>query len=315
MIEHLTCKRLKHPIWRNPVLNEKNYDVVLMGAYTKDTIISPGGKRVIDGGGFNYGVHVTARMGLKVAAITRMAEEDFHVAEELKKTGADVYATASEHSTCLTLEYKTANVDERTLYVTSTAGSFTADQIEGITAQAFVIGPSIRGEVPVALIDEIKKRNRFISIDVQGYVRVIREDGALVYAPWPEKEAVLARADVLKTDAVEAEFLTGASDIHQAARILADQGAKEVVLTHRHGLLVFDGRTFYEAGFYPRQLVGRSGRGDTVISSYMAKRITASPAEATIWAAAAVSVKMEAEGPFKRDIRDVEELIRRKYRV
>jgi sugar/nucleoside kinase (ribokinase family) len=297
------------------VLNEKNYDVVLMGAYTKDTIISPGGKRVIDGGGFNYGVHVTARMGLKVAAITRMAEEDFHVAEELKKTGADVYATASEHSTCLTLEYKTANVDERTLYVTSTAGSFTADQIEGITAQAFVIGPSIRGEVPVVLIDEIKKRNRFISIDVQGYVRVIREDGALVYAPWPEKEAVLARADVLKTDAVEAEFLTGASDIHQAARILADQGAKEVVLTHRHGLLVFDGRTFYEAGFYPRQLVGRSGRGDTVISSYMAKRITASPAEATIWAAAAVSVKMEAEGPFKRDIRDVEELIRRKYRV
>jgi sugar/nucleoside kinase (ribokinase family) len=201
------------------------------------------------------------------------------------------------------LEYKTANVDERTLYVTSTAGSFTTDQVEGISARAFVIGPSIRGEVPVALIDEIKKRNHFISIDVQGYVRVIREDG------------VLARADVLKTDAVEAEFLTGASDIHRAARILADQGAKEVVLTHRHGLLVFDGRTFYEAGFYPRQPVGRSGRGDTVISSYMAKRITASSAEATIWAAAAVSVKMEAEGPFKRDIRDVEELIRRKYRA
>jgi sugar/nucleoside kinase (ribokinase family) len=296
-------------------MNEKNYDVVLMGAYTKDTIISPAGKRVVDGGGFNHGAHIAVRMGLKVAAITRMAEEDFHVAEELKKTGADVYATASEHSTRLTLEYKTANVDERTLYVTSTAGSFTTDQVEGISARAFVIGPSIRGEVPVTLIDEIKKRNHFISIDVQGYVRVIREDGVLVYAPWPEKEAVLARADVLKTDAVEAEFLTGTSDIHRAARILADQGAKEVVLTHRHGLLVFDGRTFYEAGFYPRQLVGRSGRGDTVISSYMAKRITASPAEATIWAAAAVSVKMEAEGPFKRDIRDVEELIRRKYRV
>jgi hypothetical protein len=52
----------------------------------------------------------------------------------------------------------------------------------------------------------------------------------------------------------------------------------------------------------------------TVISSYMAKRITASPAEATIWAAAAVSIKMEAEGPFKRDIRDVEALIQQKYR-
>jgi sugar/nucleoside kinase (ribokinase family) len=297
------------------VINEKNYDLVLLGAYTKDTIISHAGKRVVDGGGFNYGAHMATKMGLNVAAITRLAGEDFYVAEELKKTGAAVYASVSEHSTCLTLEYKTANVDERTLYVTTTAGSFTADQIEGITAKAFVIGPSIRGEVPVALIDAIKKRNHFISIDVQGYIRVIRADGVLVYAPWPEKEAVLGRADVLKTDAVEAEFLTGTSDIHRAARILADLGAKEVVLTHRDGLLVYDGHAFYEAGFHPRKLVGRSGRGDTVIASYMAKRITASPAEATIWAAAAVSIKMEAEGPFKRDIRDVEELIRRKYRA
>jgi sugar/nucleoside kinase (ribokinase family) len=295
-------------------LNEKNYDVVLLGAYTKDAIISPTGKRMVDGGGFNYGIHITAKMGLKVAAITRMAEEDFHVAEELKKTGADVYATASEHSTCLTLEYKTANVDERTLYVTSTAGSFTTDQVKGITAKAFVIGPSIRGEVPVTVIDQIKKENRFISIDVQGYIRIIREDGVLIYAPWPEKEAVLTRADVLKTDAVEAEYLTGTPDIRQAARILADLGPKEVVLTHRDGLLVYDGQNYYEAEFYPRRLVGRSGRGDTVISSYMAKRIAASPAEATIWAAAAASIKMEAEGPFKRDIRDVEELIRQKYR-
>jgi sugar/nucleoside kinase (ribokinase family) len=295
-------------------MNGQNYDVVLLGAYTKDTIISPVGKRVVDGGGFNYGTHVVAKMGLKVAAITRLAREDFHVVQELEKTGAAVFAAVSEHSTCLTLEYKTANVDERTLYVTTTAGSFSADQVAGITAKAFVIGPSVRGEVPVAIIDAIKTNNHFISIDVQGYIRVIREDGVLVYAPWPEKEAVLSRADVVKTDAVEAEFLTGTADMHRAARILTEMGAKEVVLTHRDGLLVYDGRKYYEAGFYPRQLVGRSGRGDTVISSYMARRITAPPAEATIWAAAAVSIKMEAEGPFKRDIRDVEELIRQKYR-
>jgi sugar/nucleoside kinase (ribokinase family) len=292
---------------------QNSYDIVLLGAYTKDTIISPTGKRVVDGGGFNYGTNVTAKMGLKVAAITRLASEDFHLVEELKQTGADVYAVATDHSTCLTLEYKTTNVDQRVLYVTTTAGAFTEDQVAGITAKAFVIGPSIRGEVPVAVIDAIKKNNSFISIDVQGYIRVIREDGVLVYAPWPEKEAVLARADVLKTDAVEAEFLTGSADIHQAAQMLADLGPKEVVLTHRDGLLVYDGHHYYEAGFYPRQLVGRSGRGDTVIASYMAKRITASPAEATIWAAAAVSIKMEAEGPFKRDIRDVEALIRQKY--
>jgi sugar/nucleoside kinase (ribokinase family) len=291
----------------------QTYDIVLCGAYTKDTIISPAGKRLVDGGGFNYGCNITARMGLKVAAITRLAKEDYHVVDELRKI-VTVYDTPTPNSTCFTLEYPTTNPDQRIIRVTTNAGAFTPEEVRGISAKAFVITPSIRGEIPIETIDEIKKLNSFVSIDVQGYIRIIREDGVLINALWSEQEAVLARADVLKTDAVEAEFLTGAADIHQAAKILADLGPKEVVLTHRDGLLVYDGQNYYEAGFYPQQLIGRSGRGDTVISSYMAKRITAPPAEATIWAAAAVSIKMEAEGPFKRDIRDVEELIRQKYR-
>ena len=35
----------------------KNYDTVIFGNYTKDTIISATGTRYIDGGGFNYGAH------------------------------------------------------------------------------------------------------------------------------------------------------------------------------------------------------------------------------------------------------------------
>ena len=53
---------------------------------------------------------------------------------------------------------------------------------------------------------------------MQGYVRVVDRDGRLAYEPWPEQRAVLALVDVLKTDAVEAEFLTGETDIHAAAR-------------------------------------------------------------------------------------------------
>jgi hypothetical protein len=45
----------------------------------------------------------------------------------------------------------------------------------------------------------------------------------------------------------------------------------------------------------------------------MARRLSAPPQEAVIWAAALTSLKMDAEGPFRRDIRDVEALIRKKY--
>jgi len=41
--------------------------------------------------------------------------------------------------------------------------------------------------------------------------------------------------------------------------------------------------------------------------------LSASPQEATIWAAAVTSLKMEAEGPIKRTASEVEELIARMY--
>ena len=292
---------------------KKIYDIAFLGHYTKDTIVSAGGTRKVDGGAFNYGSHLAIRMGLRVAAITRLAREDFHVVEELKKLGVDVFAKATPQSTCLRLEYPTSNVDERIITITSSAGPFKPSEVRDITSKAFVIGASVRGEVTLEVIEELRKKATILSADVQGFIRIVHE-GKLVSKDWPEKEKVLAMVDVLKTDAVEAELLTGKSDIRVAAKIIADFGPKEVVITHCDGLLVYDGNHFYETRFYPKQLIGRSGRGDTCIGSYVARRLNASPPQAMIWAAAVTSLKMEAEGPFRRDIREVEELIQKKYR-
>lgn len=292
---------------------KKTYDIAFLGHYTQDTIVSAKGTRVVDGGAFNYGSHLAIRMGLRVAAITRLARKDFHVIEELRKLGVDVFAKTTPQSTCLRLEYPTSNVDERVIYITSSAGPFTPLEVKEITSKAFVIGASVRGEMALEVIEELRKKETILAVDAQGFIRIVHE-GKLVFRDWPEKEKVLAMVDVLKADAVEAELLTGKSDIRGAARIIADFGPKEVMITRSDGLLVYDGNHFYETKFYPRQLIGRSGRGDTCIASYTARRLNASPAEATIWAAAATSLKMEAEGPFRRDIREVEELIQKKYR-
>jgi sugar/nucleoside kinase (ribokinase family) len=82
------------------------------------------------------------------------------------------------------------------------------------------------------------------------------------------------------------------------------------VLTHRDGVLVLVDGEFHEAPFRPRQLIGRSGRGDTCIASYVAKRLSAPPREATFWAAAVTSLKLEAEGPIKRRMDEVEEIFK-----
>jgi len=129
-----------------------------------------------------------------------------------------------------------------------------------------------------------------------------------------EMQETLAYLDILKSDAVEAEYLTGETDIFKAAKFYAQLGPKEIVLTHKDGVLIYAEGQFHEVGFYPQQLNGRSGRGDTCIGTYVAMRLQKSPAEAGIWAAAVTSLKMENLGPFNRSIQEVEALIARKYR-
>jgi sugar/nucleoside kinase (ribokinase family) len=284
-----------------------DFDIAFVGHYTKDTIEYPQVTRVVDGGAFNYGAHVAARMGLRTAVVTRLAAEDRHVVEALARLGVTVMARESAASTNLRLVYPTANLDQRTIRMTSSAGAFTADDVADLRARAIAIGASVRGEVPDEIVAALAQRSELLAVDVQGFMRVVR-DGMLVHDDWPEKEAVLRRATVLKTDAVEAERLTGERDRVEAAKRLAAFGPREVLLTWNGGVLVWhDGRAD-EAPFVPDQVRGRSGRGDTCTSAYLSRRLTAPPEEAVAWAAAVTSLKLEAEGPFRRSLADVERL-------
>lgn len=288
------------------------YDVVCIGNYTRDTIITPSGTKYVDGGGMNYAAHAAAGLGLKTAVVTRLAKEDDRVVDKFTLSGIDCYPTFTPKSTLMCLEYPTADPDTRNLSVTATAGAITEKDVENLQMKAAVINSSLRGEVGLDVIGSLKKKNVFLAADMQGFVRVL-QGKSLVYAPWEEMKAILVCLDVLKSDAVEAEFLTGEKDIYKAAKIYAEMGPKEIVLTHRDGLLVYDDGKFYKMGFYPTQVSGRSGRGDTCIGSYVAMRLSKTPHEAGIWAAAVTSLKMEKLGPFDRPIRDVETLIRLKY--
>jgi len=133
-------------------LSNPTYDIVIIGNYTKDTIISPSGARQVDGGGFNYGAHVACMMGLKAAAVTRLSREDVRVVDSLTRLGVTVYPTYTSHSTELRLYYPTSNVDERVISVTHTAGAVTPDQVRGLESRAFLVNSSIQGEVDLAVI-------------------------------------------------------------------------------------------------------------------------------------------------------------------
>jgi sugar/nucleoside kinase (ribokinase family) len=291
----------------------QTFEFVAIGAYTKDTIVNRAGTRNVHGGGYSYAAHAACLADLKVGAITRLAAEDMGSTALLKSCGVNVIVHESASSTIMRLEYPTDNVDERILTVAGVADPFEPSHVQGIRAEAALVSASIRGEVSLDVVKALRSNARLLGLDVQGFVRIVSPGGQLKYERWPEQAQVLALVDVLKTDAVEAEFLTGETDIFTAAKKLAAFGPREIVLTHKDGLLVYANGVFHAQPFRPAELRGRSGRGDTCVGSYLSRRLRAEPADATRWAAAVTSLKLEAEGPVQRSAAEVEALIRRHY--
>lgn len=293
---------------------QKHYDVVFCGNYTKDTIITPGSTKYVDGGGMNYAAHAAQKLGAHTAVVTRLNKEDDRVVKAFEAAGIDCYPVYTPSSTLMTLEYKTHDVDQRNLYVKGTAGTITPSQLDGISAKAIVTNSSLRGEVELEFFEKMRERKDvLLSADVQGFIRVLHGE-SLVYEPWTEMEAILKHLDILKSDAVEAEYLTGEKDIEKAAQVFAKMGPREILLTHSKGLLLHVDGINHHYEFHAESMAGRSGRGDTCVGSYITKRLTLPPFEAGKWAAAVTSLKVEKLGVFDRSTILVEGFIQKYYR-
>ena len=286
-----------------------SYDITLIGNYTKDKIVTPREIKYVDGGGFNYGAHAAIALGAKTAAITRLKKEDKHVVDNLTNIGIDAFPTYTDCSTHIELIYPTDDFDERTLVMPKSAGSFSSEQFKDIKSKIFLVNASVRDEFKIQTLIDLEKKRSLIGIDLQGFIRTIDKKNILVYSLWNEKKEALELTHYLKADGVEAEFLTGESDLVAAAKVLKSFGPKEVIITHKNGVLVYDGKNIYQEPFILDKIVGRSGRGDTCGASYVYKRLSLEPKEAIKWAAAATSLKMESDTPLKNTYKEIEQRV------
>ena len=135
----------------------------------------------------------------------------------------------------------------------------------------------------------------------------------MAFHDWAEKKQYLPVIDYLKTDAAEAEILTGLTDRAEAAKLLHSWGAKEVLITHNTEVLAYDGVTTYTCPIKARNLSGRTGRGDTTFAGYINERLTADIPTALRFATALVSLKMETRGPFTGTRADVDAYLKEFY--
>lgn len=280
------------------------FDIVMIGNFAKDKLIVDGIEEIASGGGVYYGSVVVKRLGASVAVITRLHPDDFPRLEELRTEGVEVFATPAGGTSGIANYYQSSNMETRICKPIGFGGKYNLGEIPDLPTKVIILTPLFSGEVDLTILQALSKRAP-LGMDIQGFVRV-PVDNDLIYQPWADLAEGLKCITYLKVDRAEAEFLTGSSDLHEAALKLHSLGPKEVVITQTSGITVFADGNFHSAPFTSLSLAGRTGRGDTCFSTYITKRLTENPENACRWAGVVTSLKQEVQGAWKGTVADVE---------
>jgi sugar/nucleoside kinase (ribokinase family) len=282
------------------------YDIAMLGHVSKDVIVDHlGAETHLLGGAVVQSAAAAARSGARVLVVTKAAEDDRASLDFISRWGVDLIVGKSAATTSILNVFKTADHERRDTSLLSRADPFSAADLPvGVEASVIDLAGLFVGELPDSLIEELKPRGK-IAADAQGLLRRAEADRSMRFADWEGKRRYLPSLEFFKTDAAEAEILTGEKDREEAARILSSWGAKEVMVTHNTEVLVLAEGKIFRAPFTPANLSGRTGRGDTTFASYLARRLDHDPRESVRFAAALCSIKMEKPGPFSGSVEEV----------
>lgn len=293
----------------------KHYESVIIGHISMDNNIDHlGNGAFVCGGAVLYSSASAYALGHKVAAITRLAEKDSERLSEFTIPKEDVYAVWCENSTTMKNVYLTPDKERRNSSCLSVGTPFELSDIpNGISADIYHFAGLVYGDFPNEMIKECAKKGK-IAVDVQTCLRHVNTDtGEMYFEDWSDKKEMLPYIDFLKTDAAEAEIMTGTSDRYEAAKILYGLGTKEVLITHNTEVIAYDGEKIYSCPIRARNLSGRTGRGDTTFAAYINERLTNNIEQSLLYATATVSLKMETPGPLKETRADIESYIKEIY--
>ena len=293
---------------------KKQYDVLIIGPISLDHNIDyQGNERREVGGAVVASGFAAARSGNRTAVFTKLNPADADVRARFAGSGADVYWAPSQATCSIRNQYLTADKERRICTSMGVCDPFRFSELPDVDAAIYHFAGLVYGEFDGALFTEAAKHGK-VAVDVQGMLRHLEEDGkSLNLHDWEEKHKYLPVIDYFKTDAAEAEILTGTTDRAEAARMLYDWGAREVLITHNTEVLAYDGERIYTCPIKARNLSGRTGRGDTTFAGYITERQRAGVEQALQYCTALVSLKMETPGPFQGTRQDVLEYIKEFY--
>jgi sugar/nucleoside kinase (ribokinase family) len=285
-----------------------HYDIVFIGHMGMGRIVPFEGSPFVElGSPVLFAATAASCLGKRIAAVTKISESEEYLLEPLKTAGIELFVQPGE-----TYQYRvvfpTANVDQRQAFRIKVGEPFVMSDIPPFEPCLLHLCCTGVRKFHLDLMRALKARGFRLSVDMQSFVIQAEHEtgmGAVHLEDVPEKKEIVNMADFVKLDAVEAQTLTGADALQDQADILEEWGSSETIITCSEGALARSkGKTTF-AKFTNRGTRGRMGRGDTVMGSYLARRLDRSVEDSLRFAAALASIKMESPGPFRGSVDDV----------
>lgn len=289
------------------------FDVMVIGPLSLDQNIDYMGKERRElGGAVVASGFAAANSGSKTAIFTKANPDTADIEERFRGLDAEIFWHPSTATCSIRNQYFTADKEKRACTSLGVCDPFRFDELPEVETSVYHFAGLVYSDFDGELFAEAAKHGK-VAVDVQCMLRHVEPDKSMGMHDWADKRKYLPVIDYLKTDAAEAEILTGLSDRAEAAKMLCSWGAKEVMVTHNTEILICSGNEIYTSPIKARSLVGRTGRGDTAFAGYLAERRNGDIRQALYYCSALVSLKMEAPGPFRGTRKNVLEYLERFY--
>ena len=280
------------------------FDIVSVGHLSIDHISLPGRRKpiVVLGGSAAYVSFTAKHLDARVSIISKVGG-DFPAAYLwwLRQEGVDLSSVAmveNAQTTRFELKYN-SDLSHRTLMLKNRAPSITVGDLSNSLKAKAVHIASIAGEIQYDVAEKLRGCTDILSLDPQGLVRNLDENGNVTYGP-PTDKRILELVNIYKSSQAEIEAVTGQPNLSSAMKAIHDYGVEAVIVTlgMKGAVLSVEGKTHDIPACKPEKFVDPTGAGDAFMGGFLAEYINDEDhLRCACVGSAAASLVVEAIGP------------------
>ncbi|MHA3962611.1 MAG: PfkB family carbohydrate kinase [Candidatus Thorarchaeota archaeon SMTZ1-45] len=279
-------------------------DIVVVGHLSRDLIVTPETRKEMLGGAPAYAM-LAPKIGAFGAGIVSKVGLDFELNYKIDLISSGLNLTGlhyeGHHSTRFVNEY---DVDgERSQRVEALAPKIKPSDFSDAHLEADIIhfSPLSNDEIDKTCFDIVSESGALVSLDVQGYLRSISDEGIVSLQSWTESDQIFGLVDVVKLHDSELKSISAdQSEISIVSHIL-DIGPRIVIVTRD-----YRGSTIYTHNRHvdiPLILadaqVDSTGCGDTYVIGFLLEYMrSVNVLRAGFFAATCSSFNVETMGPY-----------------